>query len=254
LEAFSIKEDSVIADLEGILALNEIDQQIFQLKRKQNELPLEIEKIKEGIKSERQELSGLEDKQAELEKETRRLEDEVKEHKEGLAKSEEKLMHIKTNEEYDAVHNEISTRKTRISEGEDRILQLMGEKEALEAKRKETADKQDQSASKQKEDQLLALKKDFDSLEADITAAEAMRSEAAKKIGNRFLQVYERIHRIKKNGSHVSIVTDKKRFCSICGCSLTSQRFIEVKRNNAINTCESCGSVLIWKIEEEVKS
>ena len=242
----------MIADLEGILNLNAIDQEIFLLNRKKDELPQEIEKIKDGLKAERQELTDLETKVTDLEKETRRLEDEVKEHREGLLKSEEKLMHIKTNEEYDAVHNEISMRKTKIEEGEERTLQVMAEKEAVEGRKKEAEAKQDNEACKEKEASLVSLQKDFENLEAEIARAEEHRTEATKKIGNRFLQVYERIHRIKKNGSHVSIVTDKKRFCTICGCSLTPQRFIEVKRNNAINTCEACGSILIWKIVEGV--
>jgi hypothetical protein len=242
----------VIADLEGILNLNAIDMEIFQLNRKKSELPEELDRIKGSLQAERQELISLENKIAELEKETRRLEDEVKEHKEGLKKSEGKLDHIKTNEEYDAVHNEISARKNKIAEGEERTLQVMAEKEAAEAKKKEAEAGLNNDACKEKEESMVALQKVLENLESEIKVAEGRRAEAAKKIGNRFLQVYERIHRIKKNGNHVSIVTDKKRFCTICGCSLTPQRFIEVKRNNAINTCEACGSILIWKMEEEV--
>lgn len=244
----------MIADLEGIIHLNVIDQEIFQLNRKKDDLPQEIEKIKESMQMERQELSSLEARFQELDQDVKRLEDEVRDHKTGLTKSEERLMHIKTNEEYDAVHSEIATRKSKISEGEDQILRIMAEKEALEAKITEAKGKQDNEAAKAKEAALQSLQQEHQGLENAVAEAQSRRTEAVKKIGSRFLQIYERIHRIKKTGNHVSLVTDKKRFCTICGCSLTAQRFIEVKRNNAINTCEACGSILIWKMEEGAQS
>lgn len=242
------------ADLEGILQLSSVDQEIFFLKRKKNVLPEEIERIKADILAERQEVDHLGTRISELEDENRKLEADIQEHKDGLAKSEEKLMHIKTNEEYDAVHSEIATRKVKIEECEERMLQIIAEKEALETKQKESSSQVENDEHKEKTAALKKLEQDFQAIEDNVTELEKKRALAASKIGARFLQAYERIYHGKKSGSSVGVVSDKRRSCGVCGCSLTPQRFIEVKRNNAINTCEACGSILIWCVEEEVKA
>lgn len=239
----------MIADLEGILEVNEMDVQIFKLKKKKQILPEEIEKIEKALTEDKQTLGGVEEQIKDLTQENSDLESGIEEFKEKQKKSEERLMTITTNAEYDAVHTEIETHKRKTSEAEDRILQILTEKETLEKQKEEMGQKLESDAFKEKEQALNKLREEFSSLESEIADKESQRKETTKKISTKALRIYDKLHQMRKNGKYVGIATDKKRVCSACACILTPQRFIEVKRNNAIRTCESCGAILIWKKE-----
>ena len=239
----------MIADLEGILALSVIDIELYGLVRKKGELPAAIETIQEKLRAERQAVEVIEQRISGVDAEISRLELDLAEHKDGLKKSEEKVMLIKTNAEYDAVHNEIAMRKSKISDFEERLLAMMAEKEALNAKKTEAETKVNNEEAQKLTAELTDLNGKLAGIEAEIAECEGRRAQSAKKVSPRFLTTYDRLKKTKKNGVAVGLVSDINRCCSACGNLLTAQRFIEVKRNSSVMTCESCGAILIWKKE-----
>jgi predicted nucleic acid-binding Zn-ribbon protein len=125
----------------------------------------------------------------------------------------------------------------------------MSEKEALIAKKTEAEAKVNNEEAQKLSAELADLNAKLTTIEAEIAECRGRRNESAKKVSPRFLTTYDRLRKTKKNGVAVGLVTDANRFCSACGNLLTAQRFIEVKRNNTVMTCEACGSFLIWKKE-----
>lgn len=239
----------MIPDLAGILELNAVDTEIQKLREQQESLPGEIEKIQSFFESEKSDLNRIQTAMDNLKTENKGLEQEIEDLKIRQKKSEEKLMHITTNAEYDAVHTEIETHKRKINEAEERILQILTELEALGPQKKEAEEKLSGGEFQEKENALKALEAQFAGLGADIEAQEKKRKGIAKTISPKSYKVYQNLYRIRRNGKFVGLVTDARRYCGTCSCMLTPQKFIEVKRNNTIRICESCGAILIWEKE-----
>jgi predicted nucleic acid-binding Zn-ribbon protein len=236
------------------MELSRIDQEIFFLRKKQHEFPGKITQLKSSLSIDKHGTSGLLSRMDTLKAENSKLELELLEHKDGLRKSEDKLMQIKTNEEYDAVHSEISTRKSKITEIENRLLSLISDIEVLSGKITEAKDSATDDEHKQLLEEIVALETENSGLESQILVKETKRADVVAKIGPRVLSVYNRMYNNKKTGMHVGIVNDYNPACSICGCSLTSQRFLEVKRNDKIIICETCGAILVWEDVPEIVS
>jgi predicted nucleic acid-binding Zn-ribbon protein len=239
----------VIPDLAGFLELNAIDTEIQKLREKQEHLPGEIGKIKAFFESEKSGLTQIQTTMDNLKAENKSLEQEIEDFKIQQQKSEEKLMHITTNAEYDAVHTEIETHKRKIGQAEDRIIQILSELEALEPQKKEAEEKLSGGEFQEKEDTLRDLEQQHASIGSGIEAREKQREAITKKISPKAYKVYQNLYRIRRNGKFVGLVTDARRYCGACSCMLTPQKFIEVKRNNTIRICESCGAILIWQKE-----
>ncbi|MBL8028714.1 MAG: hypothetical protein JNL74_19980 [Fibrobacteres bacterium] len=239
--------NGVTSDLQSILELSRIDQEIFFLRKKQREFPGKISQLKGSLSVDKYGTSQLLTKMETLTTENSRLELELTEHKDGLRKSEDKLMQIKTNEEYDAVHSEISTRKSKITEVENRLLTLVSDMESMSGKIAEAKNSATDDEHKQLLEEITALETENSGLESQIQEKEAKRAEVSAKIGQKILAVYTRMYNSKKTGMHVGVVTDYSPACSICGCNLTSQKFLEVKRNDKVVSCETCGSILVWE-------
>ncbi|MFH0919360.1 MAG: hypothetical protein V1913_03290 [Fibrobacterota bacterium] len=240
----------MIADLEGILALSAIDIELNGLMRKKSELPGAIDNIQARLRNERQAVEIIEKRISDVEAECKKLELDLVEQKDGLKKSDEKVMLIKTNAEYDAVHNEITSRKIKITELEERLLAQMSEKEALAVKKTEAEAKVNNEEAQKLMTELQDLNGKLSGIETEIAECDGRRATATKMVSPRFLTTYDRLKKTKKNGVAVGVVSDANRFCGACGKLLTAQRFIEVKRNNGVVNCEGCGSILIWKKED----
>jgi len=239
----------VIDDIKGILELSDIDVRRLELMRKRRELPLAVEKLKKEIAGEAGMVQECADRITALEAENKQLEDTTREEKDLLRKSEDKLMHISTNAEYDAVHTEITGHKNKINAIEDRMLSNMAELEKLGPKKQELESRLNNEDLTQKKEMLIQLNAETAALDAELAVEENNRNEKMKSIGGNFVRVYERLQKNRKNGKHIGVVEDKSKICSACACSLTSQKYIEVRRNNSLQQCESCGAILVWKSE-----
>lgn len=235
------------ADLQGILDLSIIDQEIFFLRKKQHELPNKIVRLKNELATDKSGASLLLAKAEGLIAEKSRLDIELLELREALRKSEDKLMQIKTNEEYDAAHSEISSRKAKIIEIEHRLAHISTDIETANEKVSKVQNQIENEDHKALAVELASLESENSGLESQISAKEDLRKETVSKIGEKVLSFYSRMYNAKKTGMHVGVVTDKRRTCGVCGCRLTAQRFIEVKRNAVVVPCEICGSILVWQ-------
>ncbi len=236
-------------DLQSILELSVIDQEIFFLNKKKREYPAKIASLKESLLIDNSGSSLLDVKAKELAANRSSAVISLEEEREGLKKSEDKLMLIKTNEEYDAVHNEISVRKQRIAEIENRLTVLDSEMVSVDEKISVAKNKESDQEHIAMREELANLETENASLESEISKCEIRRKEIESTIGKQVLSVYMRMYNAKKTGMHVGTVTDSRRSCSICGRKLAPQRFIDVRRNSSVILCETCGSILVWQAE-----
>jgi len=229
-------------ELEKLQRLQEIDYELGELERSKYYLPDMIRNLEKEIEETSSTLEQLKKDYTEQNLLRKRLETEVDAQNEELKKFQDQMKVIKTNREYDALTTEIANKKLKISENEEKILELMALIDDLKEKIGEY-EKKSGEVNKSNEEQLVTLRKEMDSIGSKVAAKEEERKVISEKVDKRIMAMYERI----KNGvgSHV-VVAVKKRACGACFKSLPPQRIQEIRKGNAIITCDSCGRILIW--------
>ncbi len=229
-------------DLEKLQRLQEIDYELGELERSKDYLPDMINNLEKEIEETSSTLEQLKKDFTEQNLIRKRLETEVEAQADELKKFQEQMKVIKTNREYDALTTEIANKKLKISENEEKILELMASSDDLKEKIAEYEQKC-QEVNRDNHQQLVTLRKKLDSIGSMVQAKEEERKTISSKVDKRIMSMYERIK--KGVGNHV-VVAVKKRACGACFKALPPQRIQEIRKEDKIITCDSCGRILIW--------
>ena len=232
-------------DLEILLKLQEIDYELGELERSKDYLPDMIKSLEKEIEEVSNELKKIEEELTEKTLLKKELEIEVDSLNDALAKFQKQMREIRTNREYDALTTEIANRKLKISENEEKILELMSTLDELEDKKIECK-KKFEEMQRNNTAQLETLRKEMNSVGTKVKIKEDERKNVTVRIDKRLLATYDRIKRGK--GANVVVVV-RKGACGACYKSLPPQRIQEIKMEDGIITCDSCGRILIWSEE-----
>jgi len=229
-------------DMEMLLKLQNIDYDLGELERSKDYLPeminnleREIEETRKGLEASEQELTEQNLLHSKLDVELATLNQE-------LAKFQKQMREIKTNKEYDALTNEIATRKVKISETEEEILKVLTHIDDLKEKIKGYKQKLER-VEKDNTAQLAHLREELNSIEDKIKIKEGDRKNITVRIDKRLLAIYERV---KKGRGNQVVVTIRKRACGACHKSIPPQTIQEIRKGDRIYTCDNCGRILIW--------
>jgi predicted nucleic acid-binding Zn-ribbon protein len=149
---------------------------------------------------------------------------------------------VKTNKEYSAVLVEIEEVKQEKSRIEEDILVLMESQERIagELKEAESAFRERENEGKRDEAELAEKLR---GVEAELASVRGERAGLAKDLPVAVLADYDKI--LKHRGFAVAEVT-KPNFCGGCRVTITPQRLQELRQQNALIHCESCGRYLYW--------
>jgi predicted nucleic acid-binding Zn-ribbon protein len=247
----SVAEESpgMKVSLERLLELQEIDKAILALRKSQEDFPVEIARLRTELKVSGDQIQAKRDRVEELEKNQRTAERELEALGEDMKKHQDRLYEVKSNREYDAIQQEIESLRTRINEHETTALECLEEIEELNATFKE-----DEALFKtlkgDRDSQIGDLEGRLNSVEKDVSGCKKKREAVAKHVEKRPLSIYSRIQRTVRNG--LAAVSVEKGACGGCYRQLAPQRMVEVRRMEAVNRCENCGRILIWKEEVRV--
>ncbi len=242
----------MIHDLKYLVELQKIDLRIHELEMSKEEFPKQVEELKLLIAEAEEKITALDEKAAEIEKEEKDVRERIENAKIALERSQEKLNTITTNREYDAVHTEIESQRTGIENGEKRLQNFADDKENLQKTREEAVAELEsiRGENQPKIDELTAR---IASIDSDIDQVVQEREQIAPKIGSSYLRTYDHIHKRRKTGVAVGLVSDAERTCPVCYKVLETQLVNEIRRGNRIQICQSCGTILIWDDESEAK-
>lgn len=235
------------ASLITLPALGRHEDQIESAQKRLRAIPLdksalesEIAQLKTTLAQERESLTALE-------KERHTKEKDLAEEVERIRQRESKLMEIKTNKEYQAGLKEVEIAKSVISQGEDKILELMvaidtHAKMFKEAERKlktEESDIQLQLKSLAEEEsrnkvQLTKLQQERDEILTGFTATtKALIDKARLSHAHPLAEVFgER--------------------CQSCHIHIPPQLFIEIRKFEKAFQCPACHRVLYYDPTKEV--
>lgn len=233
---------SIEKEMEMLLKLQGVDYDLGELERSKDYLPEMINNLERELADTK---AALEAAEQELKEQTLRhnnLDVEVATLNQELAKFQKQMMAIKTNKEYDALTNEIASRKVKISETEEEILKILANlddlKEKIEEYKKTLEDIQKTNST-----QLVQLREELGSIEEKIKMKRGDRKNITVRIEKRLLATYERVR--KGRGDQV-VVAIKKRACGACYKGIPPQVIQEIRRGDRVYTCDNCGRILIW--------
>jgi predicted nucleic acid-binding Zn-ribbon protein len=228
--------------MEMLLKLQSVDYDLGELERSKDYLPEMINNLEEEINQTRQALQDSEKELEELTLRNKRLDLELATLNQDLVKFQKQMMEIKTNKEYDAMTNEITDRKLKISANEEETLHILTQIDDLKEKVKGYRQKLEEIEQTNK-DQLVHLREELNSIDEKIKIKKGDRKNVTVRIDKRLLATYERVR--KGRGNQV-VVTIKKRACGACYKGIPPQVIQEIRKGDIIYTCDNCGRILIW--------
>jgi predicted nucleic acid-binding Zn-ribbon protein len=228
-------------ELSLLVELQNIDDQLRDLELERGDLPQEVDRLKK-LTSELEEF--LLEKQAEkakLQSEVRAIQGVVEMAKARLVKYQNQLYSVTTNREYDAITQQTDACKAEITEGENRILELM----TNEANLTNLIDEKSKALEKCKAEleakgaELLQKLKETEDEELELRHE---REKIVVRIKKPIYAHYERI-RLAKDGTGVAQVINGA--CSGCSIMIPPQRIVEIRNMEDFILCENCGRILV---------
>ncbi len=232
----------MLPDIQHAIRLQILDDRVTALTKEISTLPKHIAEIEKKLEGHLRRLDH--DKSALLanQKDRKRLEGEIQTHDQKISKLKGQMMDAKTNEQYRAFQHEIDFAGQEIRKAEDRILELMGEAEPLD-KNVKAADvaladekKHVETEKAQARERTSADQKEIGTLKAErITIVAQMTPSVAAN--------YDRIRKGRAGVGITEVVAGR---CGRCNIQLRPQFFQDLKKGEAIMTCESCGRMLYY--------
>jgi len=234
-------------DLERLIELEKVDREVTRLSDEVAALPKRVAAIEEKLAEHKAAVEKAKARIKRSESSRRQFEADIKGFQEKIVKYRSQSSSVKTNDEYRALMHEVEFAEKQIGGSEDKILELMisleNEEEALklaEAELKaEAADVEKEKAEARvrtaEDEKLLA------GLKEKRTGLRAGVNESA-------LAHYDRVMRQRK--SAISEAYEQK--CLACFVMLRPQIWQEIRNNEQMVTCSSCGRILYFDPANEV--
>lgn len=236
----------MIENYKNLIELEKIDLRVIDLEKSKEEYPKTVEELEKAISEAKAVLENSESKLNEIKNEKKSVEELKTNAKLSLEKSQERLNSIKTNKEYDAVHAEIETHKSIINTAEKKQQKFSDEIEALENELKESKSEYDKIVE-ENQPQIDELKAKIATIDSAIAEVVSERDNLVPKISKQLVRIYDHIRTGRKRGKVLSIVDQKTRNCTICYQLLQPQVINQMRKENNIEYCQNCGSILILK-------
>ena len=229
-----------------LIELQKIDTRLLEIEEIKGDLPNIVEKTKELVQNLKNSVDENKISIAEIDKNVRELSAKINDSNEKLKKYKDQLYLVKSNKEYDALMLEIDHIKEFLDGVETNILNLEEKKSELEEKNK--SNKLDiQSNKEYLNESTLELKDAMSSTEIEEKDLNLQRIDLIKNIDNNFISSYEKLRGARQGNAMVSL---NRGACGNCFNQLPPQMIIEVKQNNSIKNCDSCGVFLYYELEE----
>src|SRR6516225_10496814 len=121
------------ADLERVIALQQLDTKASQARKQLAEAPERERGFEERLEAAKQRVTDAKAKLSANQEARRAIEKEVAVHQGRLSKYRDQAMAVKTNQEYHAIQHEMAHAQGEIKKHEDQILECMVEADDLTA-------------------------------------------------------------------------------------------------------------------------
>jgi predicted nucleic acid-binding Zn-ribbon protein len=224
-----------------LYALQLVDSGLDELQEMKGDLPQVVAELSESVKSKLAQKKELEEavKQSIMVRDQTDV--EIVSLKEKIEKYKNQQFQVKTNKQYDTLGREIDLAQEKIAKLQKEMELLEGKasnaKEDAEKLKPEIESLQSELSDRKKE--LAAVDKEHEDEELRL---QHEREKLVSRISKADYQMYERIRKAEEGKAVVPV---KRNSCGGCFNRVTPQRVLELRRNNAIITCERCGRILV---------
>lgn len=239
----------MLPELEGLIALQEVDKEILELSVNLDRLPQELqEKDQERAALEAEKSASAQELEG-LRKQLKEMETEVADLEEGIKTSRQRLMDINKELELKAMLKEIGFREDQRDQKETRVLELLDQVETRNQSvtEKEQTLKQLQGAY---ERQAAEVATQVEELEQKRAVLQKKRDILKKELPAPLLKRYDFI-RQRRNGSAICEV--QEGVCLGCHMNILPQQFIDLQKGEEVIQCPHCQRILYWRGEEEAE-
>lgn len=230
--------------------LQTVDKRIGLLEKEIAALPRHVAQIEKTLDLHLRRLDADQAALAANLKDRKKLEGDIQVQQQKISKLRDQMLLAKTNEQYRAFQNEISYCEQEIRKAEDKILDLMGASEPLEA-----AVKAAEIALKKEKQDVEAEKKRAQARTADDEQQLAkVRAERAELVAQTKPQLYALYERVRKKWSGHVVAEVQEGRCMACYITLRPQFYQDLRRGDQVLTCESCGRILYYNPPVDVEA
>lgn len=233
----------MLQDLEQLIQLQGVDAEIALLDGAIATIPGQIRVMEQQLVQAKAALDAAKAEVEQLQKTRRQKERDLDEAGRELKRRQGRLFEIKTNQEYTATLKEVEGLKQKISTLEEEILFNLDDTDSAVKIRNQEEEKvrivqaEFLRNKQQREDELRKL-------QDRLSLLRKTRERRSGNVETSLLQLYLRLLRSRAG---LAVANTTGRSCEGCHVALTPQLYNEIRRNEAIRTCEGCGRILYWK-------
>ncbi len=233
------KEIETLVRLQQIeLEMIRLQQEVDKVENEKKGLAARLAAFESALEADRLALAQVQQQCTDLEQEIQVVNDRI-------IKSNETLRMVKTNKEYQVLLREVDDNKKRKNGLEDHVLTLYEQREAAEARLKET-----EAQYLELKQHILAEQAKIDELTMDDREQLAELEEQQRSIGASLPPaLLNRFRRIARMNQGQAVARISEETCMGCFMNVPPQLCIEVQRGNQMISCPQCSRIL-YHIDE----
>jgi predicted nucleic acid-binding Zn-ribbon protein len=228
-------------DLERLIQLQAADQQIARLNQEISELPRRVAVIESKLADTKTQVATAKQKIGSTQTDRRRLESEINSLQQKISKYRDQSLEVRTNEQYKALLQEIQFAETEIRAFEDKILDGMVATESFEKEQKAAEVELKEETAEIEKEKAEARSRTAEDL-AQLAEWNGKRDALRSAISPDSVRYYDRVHKLR--GS--AIAEARGQICMACHVMLRPQTYNDVRGNEQIIACDSCGRILYY--------
>lgn len=232
----------MIEALASLIALQALDTAADAARRKISDIPATERALDAAIAAAQAAVDAAKARVNDNNAARRALEKDVALVDARMAKFEEHKAAVKTNQEFHALNHEIEMAQTSKSALEDQIIALMDEGDGLAAALN-AAEAGLAGEKARAESTRAALNADKAAQEAELARLAGERTSAAASIPPALLGKYDQVARMRKGLAVTAMIAGH---CTACNVRQRPNVEQQVRRNDAIVTCDSCQRILYY--------
>jgi uncharacterized protein len=235
------------ATLEALIALQDVEHQIVDIRRQLAGKLRSVERQAEKLRAAEDALAEARADLQHAQIEADSVAMDLKSRDASVNKLRDNLNTIRTNKEYAAVLSQLNNEKADRSRVENRALELMN---TVEGKRKSLGELESKVQEESK--RLANLKGQLDQTQASfasrLAVLEKQRTGAAERVDAQSMDLFNRIS-ARYDGEVLARVVQphprrQEYICDGCNMSLAAERANALQTRDEIQTCGSCGRIL----------
>jgi uncharacterized protein len=233
------------SELSHLISLQDIDVEIKRLTEEIESLPARRDSLERQFAESVKEYLAIKQELEDAQSSRRRLEGDLDGEQQKHQKFKNDLMKATNEREYTTAVREIDVTRKAVSALETEVLKLMERIETLTA---QVAERAPEMESRRVEIDRQ-LNEWAAAAEANSQRLETLRAERGAKmqaLGPVARSTYERLSRMRGG---LALAEARDYSCMACRMKIRPQVFSDIRRGDSINTCESCGRILYFKVE-----